>query len=188
MILILYLLFSMPLYHEDKPGPEKTAQLVAIAHAVHKERLTLEQMAFLLAWGEFETHYSLRIHAGECRKWECDPIVRKGVRTFRARGPWQSHTRELPVGVEWSAAQVADAARRVRWALRECRGDVAGAYAVLGGRGCARAGERQHTRARRVDVLLARARGGVPTTDASRLRQLLQPGTSSEGGRGSVEP
>jgi hypothetical protein len=40
-------------------------------------------------------------------------------------------------GVEHIAVQAEAAASMARWALRTCRGDVRGAFAVLGGRGCA---------------------------------------------------
>jgi hypothetical protein len=186
MILILYLLFSLPLYHEDKPGLEKTAQLVAIAHAVHKERLTLEQMVFLITWGEFETHYSLRIHAGQCHKWECDPIMKKETRIFRAKGPWQSQTRNLPIGIEWTSKHVSDAAKYVRWTLKECHKDVPCAYAMLAGR--KRPTDHDHARAYRARVLLARAQAGVPLIAVSRLHRLLQPVTSSKAGKEGDDP
>lgn len=149
LAVILALLNSLPLYREDAKGSEKTAQMTGIAHAISGEILSDEQTVFLIMWGEFETHYSLRIHSGNCRKWECD----RG----KAKGPWQSHRRPLPVGVEYTEIQVADAARHVRWAYRECRGSVLGAIRVLAGRGCSHPWPSEYLRERRLRELLTRA-------------------------------
>lgn len=134
----LLALLMLPQFHEDRASQaDKAAQRNGIADAIAAEKLTPDQAAFLVAWGDAETHYSLRIHAGRCAKWECD----RG----RARGPWQLHrsadmtadTWARMHGIENVRVQAREAARRVRWALRECRGDARGAFALLGGRGCA---------------------------------------------------
>ena len=134
---ILLLFGLLPTYREDTPGsPEKRAQQSALSHAIAAEKLTPDQTAFLLAWGDAETRFSLRIGAGRCKPWECD----RG----RARGPWQLHRDASMTADTWSRmhglenvpVQAREAAKKVRWALRECRGDVKGAFAVLGGRGC----------------------------------------------------
>ncbi len=133
---ILMALFAFPLFHEDIETADKRAQLEAVAKAVASVSHTSEEAAFLLAWGKAETHFSLRIHRGECRTWECDG--------GKARGPWQAHRNGMDddrwnkmIGVENIQIQAEQAVRHARWALQACPGDrVRGAFRVLGGHGC----------------------------------------------------
>jgi hypothetical protein len=134
---ILAVALSLVVFHEDREASaEKTAQLNAIAAAVAEFTKTPDEAAFLLAWGQAETNYSLRIQRGQCRRWECD----RG----RARGPWQAHRNGMPlerwermVGVENTRVQAEQAARHARWALRQCKDDpIRGAFRVLGGNAC----------------------------------------------------
>jgi hypothetical protein len=138
---LLVALGLLPTFHEDKPvTPEKTRQLESIAVAIRAAAKTPDEAAFLFAWGDAESKFSLRIHAGRCKKHECD----RG----RARGPWQvhrvaSHTAEQwdrMHGVEHVREQTRYAAGMVRWALRQCPQDpIRGAFRVLGGNGCQKA-------------------------------------------------
>jgi hypothetical protein len=127
----------LSVFREDDPASlDKRAQLTGISYAVAEFARTPEEAAFLLAWGEHETRFSLRVHAGHCRPWECD----RG----RARGPWQAHRNGMRaedwarmVGVENTRFQAERAAMHARWALRQCPGDrVRGAFRVLGGLRC----------------------------------------------------
>ena len=133
---ILLALLAFPLFHEDIQTIEKRAQLEAVAKAVASVSQSPEEAAFLLAWGKAETHFSLRIHRGECRTWECDG--------GKARGPWQAHKNGMPderwnkmTGVENIQIQAEQAVKHARWALQACPGDrIRGAFRVLGGHGC----------------------------------------------------
>lgn len=136
---VLAAILLLPVFHEDGASPEKTAQLTAVAAAVAEVARDKDEAAFLIAWGEHESRYSLRIHRGQCKPLECD----RG----RARGPWQNHRIGMAedawgrlVGVEMTRVQAAEAMRRARSALRMCPADrIRGAFRVLGGNGCTRA-------------------------------------------------
>jgi hypothetical protein len=134
---VIAAVYMLTVFHEDTKGsPEKSAQLNAVAAAVAEFARSPDEVAFLLAWAKHETNLSLRIHAGQCRAWECD----RG----KARGPWQAHRNGMPLerwdrmhGVENTRAQAEHAARMARWALRQCPDDrIRGAFRVLGGRAC----------------------------------------------------
>lgn len=132
--------FSLAVYHEDV-GDEfaeaKQAQLTAIAVALEpaaraqKIARPAEWSALVLAIGDAESNFSLRIHRGECdwAKRECDAALLKGERVFRARGPWQTHqygearpTWEQMVGIENTAVQVRVASARLQRGYYTCRG------------------------------------------------------------------
>ena len=133
---ILSTILMFQLFHEDVQSEDKRKQLEAIANAVAAVAQTPDEAAFLLAWGKAETHFSLRIHRGECHSWECDG--------GKARGPWQAHRNGMPderwskmIGVENVETQAEQAIQDTRWALRACPHDrVRGAFRVLAGRGC----------------------------------------------------
>ncbi len=130
---VLAAALSLATYREDvADSPEKRAQMTAVSAAVVEFARTPTEIAFLLSWGRHETNFSLRVHSGRCRKWECD----RG----RARGPWQSHRNgmsaelwERMTGVENTRAQAMVAAKHARWALSKCSGDVRCAFRRLGG-------------------------------------------------------
>lgn len=134
--IILAAVLALPVFHEDAASPEKSAQLAAAVADVARDK---DEAAFLIAWGEHETRYSLRIHRGKCKPLECD----RG----KARGPWQNHRNGLAddrwsalSGIELTGIQAEEAARRARWALRACPADrIRGAFRVLGGNGCTKA-------------------------------------------------
>jgi hypothetical protein len=139
---ILVALALLPRFHEDREAVGKVAQEQAIATAVQKAaKGDADVAAFLLAWGDAETHFSLRIHRGQCFKWECD----RG----RARGPWQLHRNGMAPelwdkmhGVEHVELQAIEAAKRARWAMRECRvqglARIFAGFRMLGAKGCDR--------------------------------------------------
>lgn len=138
---LLVLLAALPTWREDRfDCPDKLAQRNGIAAAVQAEARTPDEAAFLLAWGQHESAFSLRIGAGRCKPWECD----RG----RARGPWQLHRDASMTADTWSRmhglenvpVQAREAAKKVRWALRQCPADrVRGGFRVLGGNGCQKA-------------------------------------------------
>ena len=120
-------LAKQPVYKEDK-SPEfaeaKAAQLDALAHAIaeasRKPLVPVSQRdwaAMLITIARSETNFSLRIHRGECKKWECD----RG----RARGPWQNQRNQHTApswdelhGIEHSVVQArvaSDMLRRTYW-------------------------------------------------------------------------
>lgn len=137
---VLAVLQMLAVFGEDRSATaEKAAQLNGLAAAVVSVARDKDEAAFLIAWGDHETRYSLRIHRGHCRPLECD----RG----RARGPWQNHRNGLSDekwealhGVELTRLQAEEAARRARWALNQCKADrIRGAFRVLGGNGCTKA-------------------------------------------------
>jgi hypothetical protein len=133
---ILLAILALPIFHEDTEAEDKRAQLEAIANAVAAVAQTPDEAAFLLAWGNAESNYSLRIHRGECNSWECD--------AGRARGPWQAHRNGMPeerwekmIGVDNVEVQAQHALFLTRWALHACPHDrIRGAFRVLAGRAC----------------------------------------------------
>jgi hypothetical protein len=135
---MLAAILALPVYKEDdRATPEKIAQQHAIAAAVYEFGRTPEERAFLIAWGQAESGFSLRVQRGDCRVWECDRDS-KGV--AMARGPWQAHRNGMRdedwarmVGVENTRFQAERAAMHTRWALRSCKGDVRCAFRLLGG-------------------------------------------------------
>lgn len=148
LIIAFAAILHLPVWKEDT-APElawlKQAQLREVDRLVNAETSDPKVRAFVKAHGYSESRFSLRIMRGECRPLECDPRrVKGGGREFRARGSWQLHKNGL-TDEQWAAlhgpgslpAQVKEATRRARGALGECRGDVRGAFALLGGRGCA---------------------------------------------------
>jgi hypothetical protein len=136
---VLVALALLPRFHEDREAVGKVVQENAIAAAIAKVTSNPDEAAFLLAWGDAETHYSLRIHEGRCFRWECD----RG----RARGPWQLHRngRSLELwdrmhGVDNVDVQAREALKMARWAMNECRmkGDerILSGFRMLGAKGC----------------------------------------------------
>jgi hypothetical protein len=131
---ILAASLTLATYKEDcADSPEKVAQMNAISSAVAEFARTPTEAAFLITWGRHETNFSLRVHSGNCRAWECD----RG----RARGPFQVHrlksmsdeTWDRMRGVENTRAQVEVASKFVRWSLAKCKGDVRCSFRLLGG-------------------------------------------------------
>lgn len=115
---------ALPVFHEDRGDPGKSAQLDAIAAAVAEvsrdaPRPPREWAALLLTIGYHESTFSLRIHRGECKPYECD----RG----RARSAWQLHKNlyTAPIwdqlhGIEHTAVQVRAASDALKRAYFTC--------------------------------------------------------------------
>lgn len=115
---------ALPVYHEDRGDPDKSAQLDAIAAAVAEvsrdaPRPPREWAALLLTIGYHESTFSLRIHRGQCKSYECD----RG----RARSAWQLHKNlyTAPVwdqlhGIEHTTLQVRAASDALKRAYFTC--------------------------------------------------------------------
>ncbi len=80
----------LAVYHEDRDNPDKAAHLQALASAIEKASdarpkgvSRKDWQALLVTVGYWESTFSLRIHAGNCKPKECD--------AGRARSPWQMH-------------------------------------------------------------------------------------------------
>lgn len=129
---------ALPCFHEDRGNPEKAPQLDAIAAAVAEvsqdaPRPPREWAALLLTIGYHESTFSLRIHRGECKPYECD----RG----RARSAWQLHKNlhTAPVweklhGIEHTAIQVRAASDALKRAYFTCsRSGVPWLQATLNG-------------------------------------------------------
>lgn len=86
---VLTALRSLPVYTEDRGTPElKDVQLQDLARAIEQASgkppgglHPKDWQALLIAIGYHESTWSLRIHRGQCKPWECD----RGL----SRGPWQ---------------------------------------------------------------------------------------------------
>lgn len=116
---------ALPCFHEDRgETAQKSAQLDAIAAAVAEvsqdaPRPPREWAALLLTIGYHESTFSLRIHRGECKPYECD----RG----RARSAWQLHKNlfTAPIwdqlhGIEHTAVQVRAASDALKRAYYTC--------------------------------------------------------------------
>jgi hypothetical protein len=154
---ILAAIASLPTFHEDVgPGlvARKQAQAQVIAQAISDVaesaegwRGTKRELATLLltvAW--HETHFSLRIHEGNCKPYECDH--------GRARSLWQLHVHaSLPketwlslagVDIESTRRAAREAAKALTRSRNMCSGRAQGLELVgqtlsaYAGRGCAR--------------------------------------------------
>jgi hypothetical protein len=115
---------ALPCFHEDRGDPAKSEQLDAIAAAVAEvsrdaPRSPREWAALLLTIGYHESTFSLRIHRGQCKPYECD----RG----RARSAWQLHKNlytaplwEQLHGIEHTAVQVRAASDALKRAYFTC--------------------------------------------------------------------
>lgn len=142
---------KLPVFYEDNPPAgiagrtaEKERQLTLIAHEVAEVSkkppggwTARQWAAVLFTVGFHESTFSLRIHAGNCRKHECDG--------GRARSPWQLHRARalIPVwddlfGVDKTAQQVRAADFMLRLNERTCDDNVMlrGLLTAYGGRPC----------------------------------------------------
>jgi hypothetical protein len=106
-----------------------------------------ELKAMVIAWGDHETHYSLRIGRFECRSYECDPDPK--TKQARSVSFWQLKRQTCSSPAAWEAAKTdfgvaaREATRAVVRARWQCRSLEQGGnwpkmvFAALTGRGCA---------------------------------------------------
>lgn len=139
----------LPVFYEDNPPggvagrtDEKERQLTAIADAIaavsEKPPSAFskrEWAAVLMTVGFHESTFSLRIHAGNCRKHECDG--------GRARSPWQLHRARALVGVwddlfgvDKTPVQVKAADLMLRMNTGTCGSGERALFTAYGGRPC----------------------------------------------------
>jgi hypothetical protein len=133
--LILAFLLSLPVSYDDPRSVEKTAQLEVIARAISDASPTPEAAAMLIATGYLESHFSLRIHLGQCKPYECDG--------GKARGPWQVQRNRMLLdewdrmtGLENIEVQARAAQTRLGAGLSWCEGSAYGALAIFLGLPC----------------------------------------------------
>jgi hypothetical protein len=152
---ILTILLGWPVFHEDRGVPEaKRAQLETVAQAVGDAAdaqrgwpgSSRELAALMLTVAWHETHFSLRIGAGQCKPHECDQ--------GRAHGYWQQHVRSTSSQAAWeqlagldaesTGIAAREAARALTRARLQCRRLERGrrnwvglTLAAYAGRGCA---------------------------------------------------
>jgi hypothetical protein len=123
---ILAFLLSLPVSREDVHDSRKELQLASIAIAIDEAATSPQEAAMLIATGYHESHFSLRIHAGNCRPDECD--------AGRVRGPWQVQRHGMRAE-EWNQmhglgntrAQALAAQKRLIVGQVNCRGSAYGA-------------------------------------------------------------
>lgn len=85
---VLAMILLLATFKEDVGSPRLDGHRADIARAVEAESLKAprsprEWAALMLTVANHETHFSIRISDGQCKKWECD----RGL----ARGMWQLH-------------------------------------------------------------------------------------------------
>lgn len=136
---VLAALLARPVYREDVGVPdEKRAQLELVAPAIAEASNGDPFIAALLiAVGDAETHWSLRIWRNECRPFECD----RG----RARGLWQSHKNNYLSAADWALLGTATgdgtrlgaerAANLLRYGVHVCGREPACVLRVYAGKG-----------------------------------------------------
>lgn len=138
---------KLPTYYEDVPPggvagrtTEKEAQLTAIAQEVARVSRRApyaprKWAAVLLTIAWHESTLSLRIHAGQCKPWECD--------AGKARGIFQLHRSAANApqwdrmhGREFTAEQVTAADQLLRRLTRTCGDGVEGTFEAYMGKRC----------------------------------------------------
>ena len=184
---------SLPCFHEDRGDSGKSAQLDAIALAVAEvsrdaPRPPREWAALLLTIGYHESTFSLRIHRGECKPYECD----RG----KARSAWQLHKNlfTAPVwdqlhGLEHTTVQVRAASEALKRAYFTCnRSGVPWLQATLNGYAGRRCGAEWPGLDQRAATFnrLLRVSSPRKVSKASQTSQLV-PATSSRAGLLAVQ-
>lgn len=91
----------------DRGEPDRTTRQHVLATAITRAALAYPDpfgvAARLVVLGNHESHYMRRIHAGECKAWECDRQKVKGVWVHAAQGPWQAHRLASLTDEQWAA-------------------------------------------------------------------------------------
>lgn len=102
----------------------------------------------LIAHGESESHFAKRVHEGNCKPWECDPVVwwdKKGNKriAFRARNVFQIQaTREThflwqkSLGSSLMATANAAYVQAYYLSRRYCKGNIVHMFEAQSGKGC----------------------------------------------------
>ena len=145
---LLAALTALPAAYGERETPDaQAARYEMIAEVIAAEAPDEPDLAWvLLGIGWWESRYAYHVHAGHCRRGECDEsTLRDGTRYHRARGPWQVHLTGLVRAGEWRAmlgasreateVQVRVAARGLRAGYARCkswRGSIS-SYATGGG-------------------------------------------------------
>ncbi len=105
--------------HEDAPE-SRQPHLEAVASAVWAEsargpRERREWAKLLITIGAHESHFSIRIMRGECKKWECDRGRAKGMFQIHSntlnRDSWALQDGDIPLQVKLAS----DALKRAYW-------------------------------------------------------------------------
>lgn len=149
---LLAILLLSPRWHQDTHEAGRHARLTTLAiaqvSAAHStpewKRDPLELVAATAMLGMWESRFSSHVHAGQCARFECDPVSRRGQVVHTSITSWQLKRNAMPeaawlgmigTGLEPTTLAAKEAARRYAVAYRRCR-TVEGAinaYA-LGGR------------------------------------------------------
>lgn len=130
--LILAALMLFPTYKEDRTHEiEKAQQLMLIAANLRMANVSKEAAALVIALGNNESHYSLRVHRGDCGPHGC-PGGARSCWQFE-KTPVTADEWDLLTGIENTGWQVARAAWFATWALRDCGGDARCAFRLLAG-------------------------------------------------------
>jgi hypothetical protein len=136
---ILALLLSYAPWHEDAkreaPG-DRAARMAVLADGIHEATVratcqglepctpiwpgpATELAAALARIGWFESRYASHVHAGRCRRYECDATKLKNGRIiFRATSTWQLQSSRLVPMAEWRtlAGTAQEPTSRAAWA------------------------------------------------------------------------
>lgn len=149
VVLTILLLFH-PHYLDEETAEERKARLTNLAVAIDEsgDRATCagrfdveeckrvwpgsktELVLALLTRGHFESHFAQNIHAGKCRKWQCDAVKMHGKTVHLARTVWQLQWEKLfkeewskMLGIELEPSKYAAwaATKKVAQTYRYCR-------------------------------------------------------------------
>lgn len=133
--MILTFLLSLTVQKEDATNPLKLYQLAIIADAIAQVSKTPAEAARSITMGFWETGWNLRVHAGQCKKWECDHGL--------ARGPWQVHKDGMPMskwvtmhGIDHTLAQAQEAHDRIEHDFARCKSFEGAVALYMGGKYC----------------------------------------------------
>lgn len=128
---ILAVLLRLPAWHEDQAELARVERMTTIAIAITAASGgDLKLAALVIMEGEWETRYNRRVHAGECERWECDPVSHRDTVRHTSITPWQlkqnSMSRDawlamVGTGVEPTTLAARESARRLTLGLKRCR-------------------------------------------------------------------
>jgi len=163
-LLTVVLMSMQPAYSDKEAWGERVVRMEVIAKAVDEaagratctgehegvacKRLwagTKRSLAMLLVTkGYWESRFAKNVHDGQCRVYECDAAVVRGVAMHRARSPWQIQKTGLVTREEYAQMKSGSlesttmaaivATRHLSLGFAKCH-TVSGAIAIYGGAG-----------------------------------------------------
>lgn len=128
---LLAILVASEPWYEDRAEQGRLERLTTLAIAITDASQQDPKMAALVTMAGFwESRWNLRVHAGQCRRWECDPISHRRIIRHTSITPWQLKQWDMPsdrwlamVGTELVPTTLAarESARRLTLGIKRCR-------------------------------------------------------------------